>query len=369
VGAVVTVEFDPTRLEPQDVDLPTSYPAPKGWLRDWNTETGRITRLWPPGTISSKDMERRAPELQKERAVAEFSKRKMDLRATFDTEPDPLDMVLPGMVSGTVGMIAGAGSAGKSMWSVQCGMSIACGSDVFGIFEGVEGFEFRQGRVVYACAEDQQPVLHHRLFNMAQRMREAVPDEAPAILDAIVKNFDVVDLYGSGVSIEPDRSDWWASNWWLLAQIAKGARLVIIDTLIRFAGGRSENDNVEMAAMMSAVEMAVKATGSTFLLLHHVGKASARDGSAGSDQTAVRGASSLTDNARWQANLQTMTVQEAEKRGIEEPDERRRWVSWEATKTNYGPPLAPVWLYRGPSGILYAAEPPEVQNGRGRGRV
>lgn len=366
MGAVVTVEFDPNRLEPQDVDLPSTYPVPKGWLRDWNTETGRITRLWPPGTISSEELERRAPEVQKDQAVAEFAQRKMDLRATFDTEPDPLDMVLPGMVSGTVGMIAGAGSAGKSMWSVQCGMSIACGSDIFGLFDGIEGFEFRQGRVVYACAEDQRPVLHHRLYNMGQRMREVAPDKAPGILDAIVENFQVVDLYGSGITIEPQRPDWWKSNWWLLAQIAKGARLVIIDTLIRFAGGRSENDNVEMAAMMSAVEMAVKATGSTFLLLHHVGKASARDGSAGSDQTAVRGASSLTDNARWQANLQTMTVQEAEKRGIEEPDERRRWVSWEATKTNYGAPLPPVWLYRGPSGILVADEPPEAQNRRGR---
>lgn len=362
----MTKEFDPTLHEPQDVDLPSSYSVPEGWLKDWNTETGRITRVWPPGTISAEELKRRQPDMERSRAVADFADRKMDLRATFDTEPEPLDMVLPGMVAGTVGMIAGAGSAGKSMWSVQCGMSIACGSDLFGLFNGIEGFEFQRGRVVYACAEDQRPVLHHRLFNMAQRMREAEPDEAPAVIDAIVDNFDVVDLYGSGVTIEPHRPDWWMSHWWLLAEMAEGARLIIIDTLIRFAGGRSENDNVEMAAMMSAVEMAVKATGSTFLLLHHVGKASARDGTAGSDQTAVRGASSLTDNARWQANLQTMTVQEAEKRGIGDPDERRRWVGWEATKTNYGPPLPPVWLYRGPSGILVADQPPEIQNRRGR---
>lgn len=310
--------------------------------------------------------EPQAKQLLADSAVAAFAHRKMDLRATFDTEPDPLDMVLPGMVSGTVGMIAGAGSAGKSMWSVQCGMSIASGADIFGLFGAVEGFEFRQGRVVYACAEDQRPVLHHRLFNMAQRMREAEPDKASVVIDNIVKNFEVVDLYGSGITIEPQKPDWWESNWLLLARMAKGARLVIIDTLIRFAGGRSENDNVEMAAMMSAVEMAVKATGATFLLLHHVGKASARDGSAGSDQTAVRGASSLTDNARWQANLQTMTVKEAERRGIGEADERRRWVSWEATKTNYGAPLPPIWLYRGPSGILLADDPPGIQDGRRR---
>lgn len=314
---------------------------------------------------SKKAAEQEERELEK-KAVAEFAVRQMDLRSAFDIEPEPLDMVLPGMVAGTVGMIAGAGSAGKSMWSVQCGMSIASGADIFGLFDGVDGFEFRQGRVVYACAEDQQPVLHHRLFNMAQRIREVAPEGAPELLNTVARNFQVVDLYGSGISIEPRKPDWWTSNWWLLANFAHGARLVIIDTLIRFAGGRSENDNVEMAAMMSAVEMAVKSTGSTFLLLHHVGKASARDGTAGSDQTAVRGASSLTDNARWQANLQTMTVAEAAKRGIEEPEDRRRWVSWEATKTNYGPPLRPVWLYRGQSGILVADDPPEPQNGRGR---
>lgn len=359
-------EFDPTRLEPQEVDLPRDYPVPAGWLRDWNPETNRITRLWPPDTMSAEELERRNPELEKERAFADFAKRKMDLREAFYTEPEPLDLILPGMVAGTVGMVVGAGSAGKSMWSVQCGMSIACGYDIFGLFESFEGFELRQGRVVYACAEDQRPVLHHRLYNMAQRLRKADPVKAPGLIDAIVQNLDIVDLYGSGTAIEPERSDWWKSNWWLLAQMSKGARLIIIDTLIRFAGGRAENDNVQMAAMMNAVEMAVKATGSTFLLLHHVGKSSARDGTAGSDQNAIRGASSLSDNARWQANLQTMTVGEAEKRGINDPEERRLWVSWEATKTSYGPPLPPVWLHRGPNGLLVAADPPERQNGRGR---
>jgi len=323
--------------------------------------------------MTNEDRERPEPHVdvadnqtRADAAVAAFSERKLDLRAMFDSQPPELDMVLPGMVAGTVGMIAGAGSAGKSMWSIQCGMSIACGFDIFGLFRSVPNFDVRPGRVVYACAEDQKPVLHHRLFNMAQCIRDAEPQAAAPLLAAIVQNFEVVDLYGSGVSIEPSRSDWWASDWWLLNRLAKGARLVILDTLIRFAGGRAENDNVEMAAMMSAVEMSVKATGSTFLLLHHVGKASARDGTAGSDQTAVRGASSLTDNARWQANLQTMTVQEAARRGIEDPAERRRWVSWEATKTNYGPPLPPLWLYRGLSGILSADMPPVPENGRGR---
>ena len=42
-----------------------------------------------------------------------FSQRRMDLRYIFDTPPPPLDFVLPGMVAGTVGLLVGAGSAGK----------------------------------------------------------------------------------------------------------------------------------------------------------------------------------------------------------------------------------------------------------------
>ena len=221
------------------------------------------------------------------------------------------------------------------------------------------------GKVVYLCAEDQESVLHHRLHNMAQFLRRC-GETGEAFLTRVADNFHVLPVYGLGLTIEPRGDQWWERSWWQAAEYCRGARLIIVDTLIRFSGGRSENDNVEMAVMMNAVEETVAQTGSSFLLLHHVGKAAARDGSAGENQTAVRGASALTDNARWQANMQTMTPTEAAKRGIESTEERRSWVTWEPTKTNYGPAQDTVWLRRGDHGVLVRDDPPEPeQNARG----
>lgn len=295
--------------------------------------------------------------------IEEFSQRRMDLRQAFYTPPPPIDFVLPGMVAGTVGLLVGAGSAGKSMWAVQVGMSIAAGEDGFGLL----GSDMPAGKVVYLCAEDQESVLHHRLHNMAQILRRN-ERKGEAFLDRVAENFHVLPVYGLGLTIEHRGDKWWEKSWWQAAEYCRGARLIIVDTLIRFSGGRSENDNVEMGVMMNAVEETVAKTGSSFLLLHHVGKAAARDGSAGGDQTAVRGASALTDNARWQANLQTMTPSEAARRGIESTEERRSWVSWEPTKTNYGPAQDTVWLHRGDHGILERNDPPVVEN-NARGAV
>jgi hypothetical protein len=285
---------------------------------------------------------------------------RLDLNHIFSTIPPDPDYVLPGMLSKTVGLIVGAGSTGKSMWSVQVGMSIAAGSDLFNILGG----DPVKGRVVYLCAEDQEAVLHARLYSMAEVLRDIHRDKADAFLSDISNAFDVLPVYGMGIAVTGRPKENQDYPWGTVTDYCDGARLIIVDTLIRFAGGQSENDNVAMSNMMNIVEQTVRATGASFLLLHHVGKQSAREGTAGADQTATRGASSLTDNARWQGNLQTMTVADGEKRGLE-GEERRRWVSFEATKTNYGPPQAAIWLYRGRSGILGQASPPEVSEGGG----
>ena len=282
---------------------------------------------------------------------------KLDLNKMFNEDAPPPDYVLPGMLSGTVGMVVGAGATGKSMWTVEAAISIACGRDVFGVL----GSDPVMGRVVYLCAEDQEPVLHTRLRMMAQAIRAKHGEYADTYLDLVRNNLDVVPVFGMGLTI----SGLDDPNWGAAVEYCKGARMVILDTLIRFAGGANENDNVAMGNMMNFVEKAVWATGSSYLLLHHVGKGSARDGSAGGDQTATRGASSLTDNCRWQANLATMNPVEGTKRSLE-GEERRMYVSFEPTKTNYGPPIAQVWLHRETGGLLVREDPPEANDKRGR---
>ena len=279
------------------------------------------------------------------------------------TVPPPLEMVIPGMVAGTVGLLVGMGSAGKSMLAIQIGISVACGRDVFGIF----GSDPIAGRVVYLSAEDQAPILHHRLYGM----RDFIPANA---IEMLGENFDVVPVYGQGISIGPQSIAGHdgietSTPWGDVSMFCRGARLVLCDTLIRFAGGQPENDTTAMAAMMNQVEITTRQTGAAFLLVHHVGKAVGRDGTSGSDQTATRGASSLTDNARWQANLAVMSREDGEKRGYD-GDERKRFVSFEITKQNYGASVPSVWLERGAGGVLQQGEPNEPQKGgrNGKGR-
>lgn len=279
---------------------------------------------------------------------------RLDLLNCFNQPPEPLDFVLPGMVAGTVGLIVGMGSAGKSMLAIQIGLSVAAGRDLFGVL----GADPTPGRVVYLSAEDQRPVLHHRLYGMAP----AIPED---VRQSIAAAFDVVPVYGQGIIIGPEtdktpKGESALTPWGAVMGYCEGARLVICDTLIRFAGGRSENSNVEMSDMMNAVEITTRRTGAAFLMIHHIGKAVGRDGTGGSDQTATRGASALTDNARWQANLSVMTKEDGERRGYD-GDERKRFVAFEITKQNYGQSIPAMWLERGEHGVLYRGEPNEPQ--------
>ncbi len=49
--------------------------------------------------------------------------RRLDIRCILSTSPPPQDHVLPGLLAGTVGMLAGPGCVGMSMFELQ----VACG--------------------------------------------------------------------------------------------------------------------------------------------------------------------------------------------------------------------------------------------------
>lgn len=268
----------------------------------------------------------------------------LDLMTAFETEPPPLDFVLPSLLAGTVGMLASAGGVGKSMLMMQTALSVACGHDVWQLW----GQDPKPGRVVYLAAEDPAPILHHRVHAMAPWMD-------PAERVAAAELLDLMPVFGRGLAISGENP-----LWQRVVTFCEGARLVVIDTLNRSLGGLDENSNGDMSSLMGTLEKLCRETGAAVVFLHHVGKASSRDGSAGADQTAARGAGALTDNARWQANMQTMTEAEAGRRGIEDTAERKAWVRLELTKANYGAPAGERWLSRHPGGVLHGNRPPEI---------
>jgi len=292
----------------------------------------------------------------------------MDVATSIMTEPPELDFVLPGFLLGTIGMLVAAGSTGKSMLALQTALTVGTGYDVWEIWGERLGYRpegglqrlFRPGRVAYLAVEDPAEVLHHRLHAVAGSWLGDNPYKHEWA-DYIAQQVQVLPLFGQGFSVAvpgecgPEASPWYEPLKKHLLELAP--RLVIIDTLNRSLGGLDENSNGDMGALLAILERLAREVGAAVLVLHHTSKAAALGG-LGLSQQASRGASALTDNCRWQLNLQTMAPDDAQKRGMTDA-ERRQWVCLDFSKINYAAPQPQRWLRRGCNGVLDAFhEPP-----------
>jgi RecA-family ATPase len=271
----------------------------------------------------------------------------LDAASMMAQRPVPLDFVVPGFLSGTVGVLVGAGGAGKSYLALETALSVTAGEDLFGIWQG----DIPQGPVLYLGAEDRAHVFHHRLFNIGQHLESERPERYWGITEDVNDLLSLVPIYGQGFSILNDdmtRSAWMDSIRDFAAAIQ--ARLIIVDTYNRALGGMSETDNAVAGRVLRELERLTEQTGAGILVVHHTNKASQLSGEQG-NQGAARGASALTDNARFQLNVWTMTKEDAEKRGIDAED-RKNWLCADAAKLNYGPPGDTVYMKRHEGGVL-----------------
>lgn len=259
----------------------------------------------------------------------------MPLGHMLNTDPTELDFVLPGLLAGTVGMLVSSGATGKTMLATQLGALVACGADTLQL---ELGHQPSLGRVVYLTGEDPREVMHRRLYSVGRHLS----GKQRQLLE---QNLVVANLIGRGADIfEPT----WQAR---VKTLVTGARLVVLDTLRRFHSG-DENDSGEMARLLSALECLCRDAGTTILCLHHTSKSGARDGAG--EQQAARGSSVLTDNARLQINLATMTEAEGKTFQVDEAC-RRSFVRLIYSKVNYAAAPADRWLRRGPGGVLELA--------------
>lgn len=97
-------------------------------------------------------------------------------------------------------------------------------------------------------------------------------------------------------------------------------------------------------------------TGACVVLTSHAAKAVQSADEIGSHTS--RGSGAITDAVRAEYVLRTMTAAEARQFGITEIEDRKAHVQMVATKGNALPPaaFAPMWLKRGPGGVLLPAE-------------
>lgn len=265
----------------------------------------------------------------------------IDLRQAAENAPEPVDEIWQGFVAGSVGGLIAPGATGKSYWTLEAALSIACavaGGDVLGLQPT------KSGPVLYLSSEDPVAILQHRLHHIFK----CIP---PSAREEIYKNMTLRQVMGYKSDLM-DRADMQKLLRW-----SEGKRLVVIDTISRFHC-LDENKNSEMCLVLKQLEMLARKTGAAVLFLHHVDKTSGRDGVI--TQQSARGASALIDNARWSGFVAKMSEKEcetlAEDGAIIGKTQRTAYLKMGNCKTNYGPIGAEKWYRFREGGVLHPVD-------------
>jgi RecA-family ATPase len=268
----------------------------------------------------------------------------IDILAALTHPPPPIDEVLPGLVAGTVGILAGPGASGKSMWALQAAIGVAGGPDLLQLGIRVKG------RVYYLAAEDPEAIIIGRLYLLGEYISAECRHSLSQMLIITPQTGLRLDIMET-------------KHIQKIIENSQDARLIIIDTLNRMHG-LEENSNGDMGRLTVQLEYISQQTGAAVLHLHHVSKNATR--LTEDDQHAARGASALSDNARWAAGLRVMSEGEASKRGINAA-QRHKYVRWSVVKCNYTTAPCERWFERHKGGILLPLNLPESQLSKQKG--
>jgi RecA-family ATPase len=231
-----------------------------------------------------------------------------------------------------VGALISPGGTGKSYWALELAvaMSGGAGADLTGLSPAT-------GRVLFLSAEDDEIVLAQRAHAIAKCLPAGT--DVPAAFsqidyrNCVARHLDVMD------------STWLRT----LREAARGAQLIILDTLSRFHT-LDENSAHDMKRLLAVLEELAGESGASVLFLHHANKSAALNGLGGTQQ-AARGSSVLIDNARWAAFVAVMTEAECRRFGVP-LDAREQFVRWNVSKQNYAASTADRWYRRAEGGVL-----------------
>ncbi|SMC28255.1 hypothetical protein SAMN02746041_03213 [Desulfacinum hydrothermale DSM 13146] len=263
----------------------------------------------------------------------------LDIKKAITEPAKPLDYVLPGLKSGTVGTLVSPGGSGKSMFALEAAVTVAGGPDLLALTR--TGWKHTTGRVVYLTAEDGEDILGIRLKSIGAFLNSSE-------LTTICENLYIAPLDGYGVDI---MNRFWKDY---ILNETYDARLVIFDTL-RCFHRLEENSSGEMTLLVEYMKQICRTNNTTIIFLHHTNKMSALN-NVGDVQQASRGSSVLTDNVRWQSYLVGMSKSEAKKYKIPEAL-RGYYVRFGIAKQNYGPPIPDQWYKRYEGGVLRPVDP------------
>jgi hypothetical protein len=217
---------------------------------------------------------------------------------------------------GIVGIFASAGGVGKTFALLELALLVAMGPTSKHYRRWLDVLSVDGGRVLFVAGEESADELQRRLWAVAQRVGlERGSDLGNLARDrlVVVPTLGVANL--ALLTVEPDgnmRPS--ARHREIVERLEEGEEpwdLVIVDPMIRFAAGELDRDNMAAAALIASFEGFVKAgarpghPGPAVLVAHHTSKQARNNPGPSSDGASkVRGASAITDNARWAALLE-----------------------------------------------------------------
>lgn len=264
-------------------------------------------------------------------------------RDTRDIDGKPAEAdKRPGVLSRKiVGILASAGGVGKTFALCELAALVAGGGTGTHGCLWLDRFAVEDGPVLFLAGEETGDELRRRLFAVVRRLSTNATGRlhGPA-LDAIRRNLVIVPTAGvsdlpllrldAGGNLAPS-----ARHAEIVARLnappgGEGWALVLVDPMVRWAAGDIDRDNMAASALIGAFEAFTKAPGGpTVLVAHHTSKDARKGDVAPTAEAAtagIRGASAITDNARWAAQLTPGRRFEGA------PEE----IHFAVTKSNYG---------------------------------
>lgn len=207
---------------------------------------------------------------------------------------------------GVVGMVVGAGGVGKTHFLSQLALAKANGDLFLGKYL-VNG----KGNVFLALGENTKEDIHRLLRKTYKKMYPNIEDQA--YKSDSIQRLAIISVMGMKASLIDKENNPTKFYNDLLSKLKEkepqsGWDLIILDPISRFLGPKAETDNDAATQFISLLErICLELKGKpTILFGHHMNKSGISG--TGTDQTAARGSSGITDGTRWQANLELIAT-------------------------------------------------------------
>ena len=236
----------------------------------------------PPSITVNLSIPENQPEAT-EQSVAAGDLAPMDWTALSGTTPEPTRWRFDGWLpEGTVTLLSANGGVGKSNLSLQLGVSLTCGTEIFGV-------EAKKSKILILSGEDEAKTVHFRVSNICADMGVEMSSLAGRMVVYDLTQVDCV-LWKEGAPTE--RMQWLAD-----LTVAMRANVVIIDNASDVFAA-NENDRTEVRGFMRALNLIAGVTRAAVLLLAHVDKASVRAGAGLDSNSTFSGSTAWNNSAR-----------------------------------------------------------------------